>query len=124
MGKTFWKAVVLPSVLSGIGLMTLKKKQMNKLQRIEDGVFRKILGARKFAPLEVLRGEVRSSSMYSRFIQSKILLVKSIMDGQNELMKEALKGVRENEFNKMNIWITSCLRTVGFELDGSKTPGS
>ena len=43
MGKTFWKAIVLPSVLSGIGLMSLNKKQMNKLQRIEDWVFRKIL---------------------------------------------------------------------------------
>ena len=117
IGKTFWKTIVLPSVLTGIGLMTLTYKQRTKLQQIEDGVFRKILGARKFAPLEVLRGEVGSSSMQSRLIQSKLLLVKSIMDGQNELMKEALEGVRENEFDKMNIGITSCLRKVGIEYE-------
>ena len=46
MGKLYWKSVVLPSVLLGIGLMELRKDQIERLQRVENSVYRKILGAR------------------------------------------------------------------------------
>ena len=50
IGKTFWKNVVLPTILQGVGLMTFTSKEIKKLQVIENGVYRKIweeTGARR-----------------------------------------------------------------------------
>ena len=115
IGKTFWKTIVLPAVLMGVGLMSFTKKQTARLQMIEDGVLRKVLGARSFAPLAVMRGEVGVSCMRSRLIQSRLLLVKSMMEGPNELMRVVMGEVRADRFNKTNISIKSCMRELGME---------
>ena len=116
MGKTFWKTVVLSSVLSGVGLLTFTKNQIGRLQRIEHGVYRKILGARKFAPRVVLRGEIGASSMSSRIKQSKLLLIKSIIEGRNELMKIVLDAVLRDESSAMNAELKKTLQGVGMSF--------
>merc|ERR1712008_330115 len=97
MGKTFWKGVALPSILMGAGVMNFKQEDINKLQTIENGVYRKILGGGWSTPIVTLRGEMGSSMMESRIMENKILLVKSIIDGKNELMKEILRNMRKNK---------------------------
>ena len=47
IGKTFWKSVILPSVLHASQVIVWKKSEREKLQRIENGVWRKIFGACK-----------------------------------------------------------------------------
>ena len=97
IGKTFWKGVALPSILMGAGVINFNQEDINKLQIIENGVYRKILGGGWSTPIVTLRGEMGSSMMESRIMENKILLVKSIIDGKNELMKEILINMRENE---------------------------
>jgi len=50
LGKTFWKFVVLPSVLYASAVTLWTKEELDNLQRIETGVWRKLLGAPKYSP--------------------------------------------------------------------------
>ena len=69
MGKLYWKSVVLPSVLLGVGLMEFTKDQIERLQRIENSVYRKILGAKREVTIVTMLGEIGASRMESRIIQ-------------------------------------------------------
>ena len=57
IGKTYWKGVILPSVLHGVGLMEFTQKEINKLQATENRTYRTILGARQGTPNVCVRGE-------------------------------------------------------------------
>ena len=112
MGKTFWKSVVLTSVLYGAGLMNTTDNELSSLQVVENGVFRKILGGRKFTAISALRGEVGSSLMKTRFIKSRLMLVKSIQESSNELMKEILNNIRKDRFSPWNSTLNIYLRWI------------
>ena len=47
IGKTFWKAIALPHILMGNQVMNFMQKDIQDLQIIENGVYRKILGGAK-----------------------------------------------------------------------------
>ena len=95
MGKLFWKAIVLPRLLSGLGVLTFTKGQLDKLQVIENSVYRMILGGS--APNSFLRGEIEASLMRSRAIESRFLFMKSILEGGNELVKDILRKMIEGQ---------------------------
>jgi hypothetical protein len=61
IGKTYWKGVILPSVLHGIGLIEINKKEVGKLQAIENRAYGTILGARKGTAIAAIRGETGAS---------------------------------------------------------------
>ena len=115
IGKTFWKNVVLPTILQGVGLMTFTSKEIKKLQVIENGVYRKILGGNGSTPNSVLRGEIGCSLMKSRFIESKLMVIKGIQMGKNELTKQILKNVREDNSNLWNRQVGKFLREMELE---------
>ena len=75
----------------------LSQAQINRLQKIENGVYRKILGGAHNTVLETIRGDIGASLMESRIMENKILFVKNIKEGNNELMKEILKSMRKDE---------------------------
>ena len=101
IGKTYWKVMVLSSVLQGLGVMSFNKDFIKQLQTIENGVFRKIFTARGHTPNTVLRGEIGSSLMETRFIQTKLLFVNNILEGENELIKQILYNtIKDNK----NTW--------------------
>ena len=87
----------------GAGVINFKQEDIKKLQIIENGVYRKKLGGGWSTPIVTLRGEMGSSMMESRIMENKILLVKSIIDGKNELMKEILINMRENKKERKKI---------------------
>ena len=57
IGKTYWKCVALPSILYGISTIHLTETEIDRLQRIENSVYRKILGGTKIQ-LEQLSGGI------------------------------------------------------------------
>ncbi|CAL4119723.1 unnamed protein product, partial [Meganyctiphanes norvegica] len=110
MGKLFWKSVALPTALFGLGVMTFNIGQVETLQRTENRVNRMILRAARYAPNTTVRGEIGSSTMDSRIIESKFLLIKSIINGDNELVKEVLiRTLKEDN----NIWKTKLRSQLG-----------
>ena len=102
IGKTYWKGMVLPSVLNGIGVMNVSNEIIENVQGIENGVYRKILGARGKTVLETLRGEVGALSSEVRFMQSMLMLAKSIWNSKNKLVRDIMERVREDGLNQWN----------------------
>ncbi|CAL4128873.1 unnamed protein product, partial [Meganyctiphanes norvegica] len=112
IGKTFWKCVVVPSLLHGIEVINYTDTDINKLQIIENSVYRKILGARPNSAKEALRSEIGSSLMSTRIMQSKLFFIKSIIEGDNLLIKEVLRNIRQNPLNRWNIQINEYLNEL------------
>merc|ERR1712121_584200 len=71
IGKTFWKGVALPSILMGNQAANSSQTQINQLQTIENGVYRKILGGAHYTVLETIRGDIGASLMESRIMENK-----------------------------------------------------
>ena len=103
IGKTFWKGVALPSILMGNQVANFNKTQINELQTTENGVYRKILGGVPGTVLETVRGDIGASLMESRIMENKILFLKSIQEGENNLMKVIIKKMREDEDNAKRV---------------------
>ena len=67
VGKTYWKGVALPTILYGAPIVNWKESEIQKLQRIENGVGRVMLGAPRYAVI-ALRGEIGISEIKTRII--------------------------------------------------------
>ena len=117
MGKTYWKSMVLPSVMYGVGLMNMNEPQANKMQSTENGVYRKILGARENTVVEVLRGEIGASSTEKRYVEARLMMARSIHDSKNAWMKEILGKVREDARNPWNRGLNRCLEKIGINYE-------
>ena len=61
MGKTYWKSVVQPRVLSAAAMVLWTKKERKQLQRVENSVWRRILGAPVYTPVATLQGWIGAS---------------------------------------------------------------
>ena len=81
----------------GNQVANLNLTQVNELQTIENGVYRKILGAAHGTVLETMRGDIGASLMESRIMENKILFVKNTNEGNNELMKKILRNMRKDK---------------------------
>ncbi|XP_064116580.1 uncharacterized protein LOC135222424 [Macrobrachium nipponense] len=97
LGKTFWKNIALPSVLYGTNVVNLTDTEIEKLQRIENGVYRKILGACRSTVVAILRGEIGASSMKSRIMSGKLSHVNNTINGRKELLKKIIIDMQEKE---------------------------
>lgn len=97
IGKTFWKNIVLPSVLHGINVVNLNVSEIKKLQIIENGVYRKILGAYKGTAIAALKGEVGASDMKTRVIKGRLLYTKYILNGKKEILKRVFEKSIDNK---------------------------
>ena len=88
-----------------------------KLQVIENGVYRKMLGAPKYAPNCTLRGEVGASLMATRVMSGRLQYIRSIMQGSNEMMKEVIREMMHDDKNKWMKATKVYLDKVGLEMN-------
>ena len=68
--------------------------QINRLQKIEYRVYRGILGAIYNSPKTIMRGKIGASLMETRIIESRLTLVKGMMESENRMVKDLLGKVR------------------------------
>ena len=120
VGKTYWKNICVPAILYGFNTAKITEKEINSLQVIENGVYRKILKAPSYAPTGTLRGEIGSAMMKTRIIKGKLLYWKSVQEGNNELLKELVN----HEKCFLNLEIDKWLNLIGLNkrqvLENSK----
>ena len=95
VGKTYWKNVAMPTILYGSNIINYTETELEKLQRIENGVYRQILGAPKYATNSTFRGEVGASLIKRRIITGRIQYKMKILRGNNELLKKILELMTE-----------------------------
>ena len=117
IGKTFWKQVVMTGALHGVGLINLAKTEMDELQVAENEVYRIILKARRNVAMAAVRGDIGSSLVESRFIQTRIMLVKGMIESKNEMIKEILKRVRSDGRNPWNKKLDNYLKEINIKYE-------
>ena len=107
IGKTFWKSIVLPSILYGINIINISEETIKELQRIENSVYRSILGAAHYAPNVTLRGEIGASLMKRRVISGRMNYIIGLNHGRNQLLETTLLTM---EMEKNTKWIKTTLK--------------
>ena len=113
VGKTYWKSVAIPAILYGTGIVSMRKEDIGKLQRIENNVYRKILWSPSYAQIATLKGEIGSSNM-TRILKNKVFYMKSILDRKSSLLKNVLEIQKNRNFK----WMRNLKREVE-EMDWS-----
>ena len=115
VGKTWWKCGIVPGCLLGVGVMNLGKGEVDIMQKLENRIYRQLLGAQGYAPNATLRGEVGASLMKTRVIDSKLTLVKGMLVSNSTLIKNVLANVRGDVENPWNKKLNEYLTEVGLE---------
>ena len=90
MRKTFWESIVLSSVLYGTNIINLREDNINKLQNIENSVYRSILGAAHYSSNVTLRGKIDASLVKKRVLNGSINYIKGIQSNGNKLLETIL----------------------------------
>ena len=116
IGKTYWKCLALPSILYGTRVMPLTEAEIRKLQTIENGVYRRILSAPRYAPNCTLRGEIGSSLMKSRIMEGHLQFTRDALQGRNQLLKTVIKLRAMNTRSKWTKTIKCHLDTLGLTM--------
>lgn len=89
IGKTFWKGLVLQSVLHASEIIQYTEEDLDKFQSIGDMVYTALLRVPGYTATEALRGEIGASSSKIRSIKSKFFFVNIILiDNIDDLIKE------------------------------------
>ena len=100
MGKRYWKGVVLPSALYGAEVIDMKVEEIDKLQKAENAAMRRILKAPKWAAQAAIRREIGISNMNARIARSRLLYLRRIETGNNEVLKKILEDSKKHKKNK------------------------
>ena len=87
IGKTYRKSVVLLGVLNTSSVLTWTRKKMDEMQRIENQVWRQMLGAPRFTPVVAMQGEIGASTMKCRNKKSMLKMVKHVKTTENGLLR-------------------------------------
>ena len=115
IGKTYWKSVVLPSIKYALSVITWIKKELQDLQKIDNQVWRQILGAPRYTPVVALWGEVGASSSTTRDM-NKINLAKHMMQSKNQLLSGVFRVMWEERRGEWVRQLEEYLGEVGVDV--------
>ena len=87
VGKAVWKLQMIPALMYGKQVVILSKKVIQKLQTIENGVFRYLIGVAGYSPVATLRGEVGASRVESRVMETVLTFARDTLQGEFEKVK-------------------------------------
>ena len=97
IGKVYWKSIVLPSVLFAMEVIDLREEDIEKMQRQENAMMRRMLRAPKYATKVGMRGEIGIGTMKSRVVRGRIQYLRRKMQGNNELIKRVIVSMKERD---------------------------
>ena len=87
VGKVIWKLMSIPGILFGRSVVVTPKTTIQKVQRIENKVWRYLLGIGGYSTVEALRGEIGASMMKTRIMETMLLFVIDTLTGNFEDIK-------------------------------------
>ena len=100
VGKAIWKLMAIPALLFGRAVITTTKTQIEKLQRLENKVWRCLLGIGGYSTIESLRGEIGASMVKTRIMQTMLTYVADTLSGKFKNVKNMMTDTIENEMGK------------------------
>ena len=101
IGKTYWKSVVIPSLLFASSVVTWNRTELQQLQRTENNVWRHILGAPGYTPVTAMRGDIGASCMNARDMKTKLKYVRYVLSSSCELLKFVFEEMYEKGNDKL-----------------------
>ena len=93
VGKAVWKQMAVPSILFGRAVVPTSNTLALNLQRKENMVWRHILGIGGYSAVASLRGEVGSSMMRTRIMDSTLQYVRDVLTGKFGKIKEMMEDI-------------------------------
>ena len=103
VGKAIWKMMSLPAILFGRAVITTSKTNIEKIQRIENKVWRYLLGIGGYSMVEALRGEIGASLIKSRIMETMLLFIVDTMASNfssiKDMMNDSIEKKRGKWFN-------------------------
>ena len=98
--------MAIPSILFGRAVVTTCKNNIEKIQRIENKVWRYLLGIGGYAAVEALRGEIGASVVKSRIMETRLLyMVDTLASGftnMKNMMRDTLTKRKGKWYNTLN----------------------
>ena len=88
VGKAIWKQKMMTALMYGKQVITLPKHIIQKLQTIENGVFRYLIGVAGYGAVAAIRGEVGASRVETRVMETILLFAKDTLTGRFEKVKD------------------------------------
>ena len=80
-----------PRVLNAAAVVVWTKEERKQLQRVEIRVWRQILGAKVYTPVEALQGEIGASSVEGRDMKMKLKFTNYMANTANGLLAAIFK---------------------------------
>ena len=96
VGKAIWKLMSIPGILFGRAVVVTPKSYIEKVQRIENKVWRYLLGIGGYSTVESLRGEIGSSMMLTRIMETMLLFFIDTLSSNFKNMKKYMTDTIES----------------------------
>merc|ERR1712033_155374 len=93
VGKTIWKQIKVPSLLSGRAVVPTCNTLAEKLQRKENKVWRHAMGIGGYSTIAGLRGEIGASLMKTRVMKATLQYIRDVMNGEFENIKRMMEDI-------------------------------
>merc|ERR1712179_383414 len=85
------KMIAIPALLFGRAVVTTTKRNIGKVQIIENRVWRYLLGIGGYSTVEALRGEIGASMVKSRIMETMLQYLISTLSSQFSEVKEMME---------------------------------
>ena len=106
VGKAIWKTMAIPQALYGRAVIPTSETDIIKLQRIENRVWRLLLGIGGYSTVESLRGEIGASSVRARIMESMLAYIisvnKSKFENIKDMMHDAIRRKKGKWYRAVN----------------------
>jgi len=86
--------VVLPRLMYGMEVLDMTEEEVQKMQRMENGVMRRILRAPTYAAVAGLQGEIGIGTMKSRMVRARLQYLRRKMQGEDSLVGRMMESLR------------------------------
>merc|ERR1711888_245249 len=113
VGKAVWKQMAVPSILFGRAVVPTSNTLAEALQRKENKVWRHILGIGGYSAVAALRGELGSSLMKTRIMETTLQYVRDVMNGKFENVKEMMADTIKKRVGNWYKTVNSYVEELG-----------
>ena len=120
VGKAIWKLMMVPGLLFGKAVVVTAKSTINKVQSIENRVYKYLIGVAGYATIAALRGEIGASRMESRVMETMLMYAKDTSTGDFEQVKTYMEHDIQTSKGEWIRTVNSHMTKLGISWDDLK----
>ena len=117
VGKAIWKLMAVPSIMFGRAVVPTCDTLIEALQRRENKIWRYLLDIGGYSTVDALRGEIGTSLVRSRVMETTLQYVRSVMNGKFENIKEMMLDTIEVKTGKWYNMVNSYIEELGIRWE-------